>query len=430
MIYKKSTNYLIVSFVIVATITFSSTTKAVERDASFEDGYYYLNNQRFDEALTVFWRLSGKGDARAQYYLGMMKDSGIGTSQDIFGAVRWIKKSAAQNYGPSLAFMGDACKNGHGTTQNLSEAYSWYEKASKLGDPHSQNEMGIMLRDGIPDHPQDLNQAVILFNTAAKTGYAPAYYNLGKLYSEGVGLQQDYKKAIEMFRTAVKGGDVDSLYELGNIYFEGKGGFKSKKAALDHYYAAATKGNKDAMLSLGKMYETSDGDKSKGPKDAAVWYEKAKDLGNVEAYYRLGLLYENGKGVEKDEEKAFKLYEYAHNQEFDDASLVLARMYEDGRGIKTNLYVAKNIYLKMARYGNPFAMLEVGRFFRYGIGGNQDFITAYQWFSLASKLLDDEEKKAAAIVARIETTNNLSERDLQFARDNTANWKPIKKRKK
>lgn len=426
---NKKTKYKIAALLVTTIISFSTAALAVERDATFETGYYYLNNKRFDDALTVFWRLAGNGDPRAQYYMGMMKDSGIGTSQDIFGGVRWIKKAAQQNYGPAIAFMGDACKNGHGTTRNLPEAFEWYEKAAKLGDAHSQNELGMLLRNGIKGHDKDINRALILFNTAAKQGYPGAYLNLGKLYSEGLGVEKDYKKAIELFRTAANNGNVDALYELGEFYYQGIGGFKSRTAALKYYFTAATQGHSDSMLKLGKMYEASDGDPSKGPVDAAIWYQKAIDKKNVEALYRLGALHEAGKGVEQDYKKAFDLYKKSYDRGSEEAGLALARLYEDGNGVSQNLNQTRNIYQKAAKTGNPIAMLETGRLYRYGIGGAKDFIEAYKWFALAAKFLDDEEKKAAAVVARIETTNNLAENDLNYARKAVTDWKPSKKRK-
>lgn len=41
--------------------------------------------------------LANKGDAEAQYHVGMMYNNGIGTQQDLRQAFEWFQKSAASN---------------------------------------------------------------------------------------------------------------------------------------------------------------------------------------------------------------------------------------------------------------------------------------------------------------------------------------------
>ena len=41
--------------------------------------------------------LANKGDAEAQYHVGMMYNNGIGTQRDLKQAFEWFQKSAASN---------------------------------------------------------------------------------------------------------------------------------------------------------------------------------------------------------------------------------------------------------------------------------------------------------------------------------------------
>ena len=50
--------------------------------------------------------LANKGDAEAQYHVGMMHNNGIGTPKDPKQAFEWFQKSAASNFAPP-SLLGD-----------------------------------------------------------------------------------------------------------------------------------------------------------------------------------------------------------------------------------------------------------------------------------------------------------------------------------
>ena len=66
----------------------------------------------------------------------------------------------------------------------------------------------------------------------------------------------------------------------------------------------AENGQKDFIYAVGYYYENGIRT-SVNLAEAAVWYEKAAQKGHAEAAMRLALLYAQGKGVEKNEKKAF-----------------------------------------------------------------------------------------------------------------------------
>src|SRR5436190_15698737 len=49
------------------------------------------------DTLKAMVALANKGDAEAQYHVGMMYNNGIGTQQDPRQAFEWFQKSAASN---------------------------------------------------------------------------------------------------------------------------------------------------------------------------------------------------------------------------------------------------------------------------------------------------------------------------------------------
>src|SRR6478736_5768405 len=59
-----------------------------DANAAFKKGHY---------ATALRYRKAAeKGDARAQYNLGLMYDNGLGVPQDYAAALRWYRKSAEQ----------------------------------------------------------------------------------------------------------------------------------------------------------------------------------------------------------------------------------------------------------------------------------------------------------------------------------------------
>lgn len=110
--------------------------------------------------------LAEKGDAEAQYNIGLMYDKGMGVPQDDLEAVTWYLKAAEQ--GDAFAQHSLAIKyvNGHGMPKNDAMAAKWFRKAAQQGLPQSQYNLGLMYNKGM-GVPQDNVMAHMWFNLAA-----------------------------------------------------------------------------------------------------------------------------------------------------------------------------------------------------------------------------------------------------------------------
>ena len=84
-------------------------------------------------------------------------------------------------------------------------------------------------------------EALQTYNYMADRGYAPAMYELGKLYEGGFGVRRDYHKAAELYQKAVKKIHADSMFALGVLYQEGKGVKLDKEKAISLFEMAAQK---------------------------------------------------------------------------------------------------------------------------------------------------------------------------------------------
>jgi len=74
-------------------------------------------------------------------------------------------------------------------------------------------------------------KAVELWKIAAEKGYAPAQYNLGNCYQDGVIVKKNYKKAVKLYQLAVDQGDLYAYNNLAHCYMHGQGVKKDLKKA-------------------------------------------------------------------------------------------------------------------------------------------------------------------------------------------------------
>ena len=69
------------------------------------------------------------------------------------------------------------------------------------------------------------------------------------------------------------------------------------------------------------------------------------------SYYYLGQLYKEGKGVGKDDEKAFFCFKLASDNQIAHAKYELALLYRDGIGTERDIKIARKLLLEAQRLG-------------------------------------------------------------------------------
>lgn len=140
--------------------------------------------------------LASKGDAEAQYHVGMMHNNGIGTQRDIRQAFEWFQKAAASN-DPLAAY--------------------------KLGCYYDGQGADVVASDS--------NEALKYKLVAAKAGYALAQHDVALLYER----QENPEEAVKWWKMAGDQGYPRALYSLSGSYFQGKGVPKDIALAYAYY---------------------------------------------------------------------------------------------------------------------------------------------------------------------------------------------------
>jgi uncharacterized protein len=106
---------------------------AVPAWADFQAGMDAKNRGDFAKALREWRPLADQGEARAQFYLGMLYENGDGVPEDYGKAREWYEKSAAQGDANAQFYLGLMCAFGRGASMDLVQAHMWYSLAAGNG---------------------------------------------------------------------------------------------------------------------------------------------------------------------------------------------------------------------------------------------------------------------------------------------------------
>lgn len=166
---------------------------------------YYLSGD-FTAALREWRPLAEEGDARAQYYLGIMYANGEGVPENNRQAAYWFRKSARQGNSQAQYHLGILYANGEGVPEDDTQAVYWFRKSARQGDARAQFNLGVMYEFG-EGVPEDDRQAMNWYQQAAEQGHARAQFGLGRMYADGAGVPRDNVQAYAWFNLAAARGD-------------------------------------------------------------------------------------------------------------------------------------------------------------------------------------------------------------------------------
>src|SRR4029077_19530155 len=148
----------------------------------------------------------------------------------------------------------------------------------------------------------------------AETKDPVAQTALSSCYDLGQHVQPDGKESIRLLTEAAGQGYAPAQYEIGRIYLYCRGMPADYAKALLWERKAAEQGDPRAQRDLAFMYERGFG-VAADPAQAAAWNGKAAAQGEPEAQLHLAQALDEGKGVRKDTEAASRWYAKAARQD-------------------------------------------------------------------------------------------------------------------
>lgn len=164
----------------------------------YEDARAAYNSGDPPTALRLLQPLAERGEARAQFNLGVIYES---ASRDYSEAAKWYRKAADQGYALAQYNLGVMYLKGQGVSQDNAEAAKWFRKAAEQGNAEAQTNLGIIYDSG-QGIAQDYAEAAKWYRKAADMGEPKALLAIGFKYAQGQGVPQDYVEAHKWFNLA------------------------------------------------------------------------------------------------------------------------------------------------------------------------------------------------------------------------------------
>lgn len=302
-----------------------------------------------DEALITDRKAAERGDADAQYRLGMRFAEGDGVAEDDAQAVTWYRKAAAQGHADAQRNLGHQYRYGSGVAQSDIDATHWYRQAAEQGDASGQFWLGHQYDKG-KGVPVDIDQAIAWYRKAADQGEPTALLFLGHKYRKGDGVPEDDARAVALYRKAAEQNDAYGQIYMAMAYENGEGVAKDDAQAVTSYRMAAEQGNPAAQTSLGHKYRKGEG----VPKDgvqALDWYRKAAEQNDPDGQLWIGFMLDDGEGVPEDDAQAAIWYRKAADQgevtAMNNLGVLYAAQYNDAQ--------AETWYRKAIEHGSKTA---------------------------------------------------------------------------
>ena len=157
------------------------------------------------------------------------------------------------------------------------------KQAITAGNPSALFEIGRRYTDGV-GVDRDLAEAAKWYKQAALLGFAPAQYRIGNFYEKGHGLEQDAVKAAEWYEKAANSGNIIAMHNLAVLHAEGKiNGKQDMGSAFEWFKKAAEYGVRDSQVNIGIFYTNGVGAAEQNLVEAYKWFAVAAKAGDSDA---------------------------------------------------------------------------------------------------------------------------------------------------
>lgn len=231
-----------------------------------------------------------RGNARAQYLLGMLHVGGHGVRKSQRTAIKLFRASAEQGFFPAQTSLGKILWERAVVEKEWDEAREWLLKGAEQGDPQAQYALGKAYISGVDGEFWRFDKAIKWFTKAAERGHPEAQTALGLQYWNGDirtnSMAPRHEDAVRWFRPAADQGQPMAQAHLGYAYAGGKAVAQDYATAISWWRKAAEQNNSWAEEALGDAYSRGLG----VPRDEAKareWHGRAAEHGSMGAKDKL-----------------------------------------------------------------------------------------------------------------------------------------------
>jgi uncharacterized protein len=265
-----------------------------------------------------------KGDAEAQYLLGLQYQAGDGIEKSPGEAAKWLRQAAEQGHVGAQGALG-ALQAKNGNADEAAEAAKWLQAAAEKGQADAMLALAALhLREGTAVF--DRAEALRRYAQAAGAGHAGAARTLAEIYSQGRETPRDLWQGLQWYRRAAELGDADAKFILGRIEAVTKAVREDPEKAMAWWRAEAAKGDIGAALALELLAAEPRVATDDDPAETMRWSLLLSGLRGAEAHQVRGYMLEHGIAVNRDLAAAIASYRKAAALGLPQAREALARL--------------------------------------------------------------------------------------------------------
>lgn len=413
--------------VLLARLYLSNTAGGVERNP--------------EQAVVLFRTAAARGNAEAQYYLGLLYGQGVGVAANPVEALAWMQAAAESGHVASQFELSRIYARGLGTEEDPVKALRWLQEAAGQGHLEAQYFLAHALDSG-RGVAQDRDAALNWLLRSAEGGFLSAKIALGKKYLKGEGVSPNAAEALRWLGQGVEAGSLEASVALGLAFWRGDNLPANPQQARQLLEPAAQAGLAQASYAMADIAERGLGQ----PVDfvqAVALYRQAQAQGSAEAELKLGDLAMRGRldGMMAPHRMVpWVAAQAARIAQSDGAAGNAAGKTEGETAAGTNpaliwlqtqaeadLRPAQTalglFFLKQnraqntaaqwlqsaAQAGDPEAQYQLGRLYVSGEGVEQDYVQAHKWLNVAAAGGSEPARETRAVVADLMTADQVAE---------------------
>ncbi|MFT6248160.1 MAG: TPR repeat protein [Cognaticolwellia sp.] len=230
-------------------------------------GYAEFKMAHYGNALKIWQALAQRGNAEANFNLGILYEDGLGVGQDMAQALLYYETAAIGGSFKAQYRLGLLYFVGKTVPLDNIKAKRWLTEAAKGGDKDSIEMLAILsgnnssqrdkdfLRAETAHTSSDYLQSANIWQQLADDDDIISRTRLAWLYEKGQDVKRDLKRAGELFRQSAMDGHADAQYALAVMLQTGKGQTQDLQESHLWLKKAAKLGHHDAAMALANTTE-------------------------------------------------------------------------------------------------------------------------------------------------------------------------------
>lgn len=359
----------IVVVVLSINLLFAGSSASIDDDEPVANVFLpMLKGKKYDESFAK------QGNAKAQYDLGIMylKDGNYEK------AYKWFKLAGHQGNKEALTEIGRLYLTGYGVVDKSNlKAFEYFNKACDKKEYDSCQYVSYWYLDDYYT-PRDLEKAYFYLQKADSDFYGWHFlYTLSNdaVICRGLNELESFKNFGKNLKELCDNGDAHKCKELGNIY----ACENNPSEAILFYKKSCDLKNAKACNTLALIYELGRNNVEKDIKKSLAYYVKACEYGDTHACYYAGSAYSGMyNNIQIDDKLAFSAYNMGCKLKDGISCSAVASSYADGKGVYKDEFKAFQLYESTCKEYNICNGLASAYY--YGNGTRQNYTEALKYY--------------------------------------------------